>query len=509
VRHEPHLLMKTLLFTVGVLALVALLHSARAAPLASSPAPLTVSAGQLMADSKPVHLRGIDWGWWHLAHTKYTEADMSRQAQWGANMARLSFTYTDLEDPAHPGTINEALVKNVDEVVSWAAKYHQYLILNEHVAPGGQDPALYCDGGHNNFWKDTRNQDRFIALWTEIARRYRDQPAVAAYELMNEPCTQQAVPDKLVEVCRRTVKAIRAVDPNKVIVMPGDQWSGAEQLVDAVKLDDPNVLYTFHFYKGMPSEEWISNAPEGEKLSGSQDWSSFDSQITIPRGVSSLSLLLRSEQNTGTAWFDDVQLTDNAGHQLLSSAFDEAPTPFKRERDAAGDIAFDSAFGHSKASSLRVARTDSYNGWVSQARIRVWPGQTYHLKGWIKLSNATGRTYLSAAYWGIKSNTVDKEQMRHLLAPAVAFRRKYHVPVWVGEFGCEKAVPTGLQSTWVSTCIELFEESGFNWSYWNYKEDSGPDGMALMPEHHDGSDYPVNDDLLAALQHGWAEGRLN
>src|SRR5438034_5985257 len=38
---------------------------------------------------------------------------------------------------------------------------------------------------------DKRNQDRLLELWVKIARRYRDEPTVAAYDLLNEPLPER------------------------------------------------------------------------------------------------------------------------------------------------------------------------------------------------------------------------------------------------------------------------------------------------------------------------------
>ena len=54
--------------------------------------PVKVSGNKLVAGGKELRLRGINWGWWHLKGTEYTEEDMKRQAGWGANMLRLAMT---------------------------------------------------------------------------------------------------------------------------------------------------------------------------------------------------------------------------------------------------------------------------------------------------------------------------------------------------------------------------------------------------------------------------------
>ena len=78
--------------------------------------------------------------------------------------------------------------------------------------------------------------------------------------------------------------------------------------------------------------------------------------------------------------------------------------------------------------------------------------------------------------------------------------------MWVGEFGCDASAPD-LQVQWVNACIALFEKNGLSWTYWNDKSTDSPTGMGLQAEHGDGSDYPVNERLLAALRVGWALNR--
>ena len=469
-------------------------------------APVHVSGRDLVANGQPLRLRGLDWGWWHLSGTHYTEADMRRQAEWGANVARLAFSYGDLEDKAHPGTWREDGFAQFDEVLQWAKKYNQYVILDMHVAPGGQDPATYCDGGQNRLWKDAACQKRTIDLWCEIARRCRNRPEVAAYELLNEPVTQRPNPELLTNLCQRLIAAIRQIDPNKVIVMPGDQWSNPRDLKDAIKLADTNILYTFHFYEGGYADNWLRNVNDVKGDQGTRDWTHVDIPVKITDEVTQLSVLLRSNMNSGTAWFDDIKLLDGAGNVVQSHTFDKDAAPYRVEREPRDVGAYDPGVGHDKPGSLRISKTTAvpYAGWTSP-RWRVWPGQTYHITGWIKLENATGGSFVAAALFGVNAAQIDTADIRRRLAPAVDFGKKYNVPLWVGEFAAARnAGPEGYQVNSVEARIALMEEFGISWTYWNYRETTGPDGMALQAQKRDGSgDYPINEPLLALLKEAW------
>ena len=483
------------------LTLIVVLLAASWLPVRSAPvAPLQVSGDHLVAAGQTVHLHGINWGWWHVSGTQYTEDDMRRQAGWGANIARLPFSFRDLETNGQPGVWSEAGFQQMDEVVKWGARYHVYIVLDMHETPGGQNMALYDDGGGDRLWTDAGNQANFIALWQKIALRYRGVPTVAAYELLNEPETNQVPPDSLPNLCKKAVSAIRAIDSRKIIVLAGNKMSGPDTLDGTVYEPLPNILYTMHFYLGA-TQSWLNNLNNGPGVSGTQDWTQQKVSFTAPAAASKMSVMLRSSGNAGTAWFDDVQLQDSTGTTLEQEDFSDGPDGYSPERGPQTPMRYDPAVGHNKLGSLAVQGTTDYNGWAGPV-LTIVPGKTYVLSVWVKLAQATGDTYLSAAFFS--SGVLPKDQLSALMQPSVAFSQQYHVPVWVGEFGCDASSLNNGQEQWASDCISLFDQAGFDWTYWNFKETTDPTSMALQAEHKDGSDYPINQALLTVLEAGWS-----
>lgn len=86
------------------------------------------------------------------------------------------------------------------------------------------------------------------AFFTEMATKYGKQPNVI-YELYNEPVKDswQQVKEYSIEL----IKAIRAIDPDNVILIGSPHWDQDIHLV----ADDPiqgfnNIMYTCHFYAG-------------------------------------------------------------------------------------------------------------------------------------------------------------------------------------------------------------------------------------------------------------------
>ena len=218
--------------------LTTLLSAAFILSLTGAPLPpVRVEGGRLTAGGREIRLRGINWGWWHDKGTRYTEEEMMRQAEWGANVLRLTIRYTDVAN--EDGSWNEERAAGVDEVVKWAEKHGQYVILDMHEVPGGQTPVHYCVGGKNALWKEAKYQEQFIELWKKLAARYRNTSAVGAYELLNEPRTIPANPKQLADLQRRVIVEIRKIDPDKMIVVTGDETSNHRiSLIDSVRQSD-------------------------------------------------------------------------------------------------------------------------------------------------------------------------------------------------------------------------------------------------------------------------------
>lgn len=466
-------------------------------------APIRVAGARLLAGDRPIVLRGINWGWWHLEGTRYAEADMRRQAEWGANVLRLTLWSREIEDTANPGRLLEKGVRDIDEVLIWAEKYGQYVILDMHGCPGRQ-AGFGPDDAARGIWTDAVAQRRYLLLWRALASRYRDRAVVAAYELMNEPDTLQTSPKELVDLQRRAIATIREVDAHKAIVVTGDHSSDARSLSAANLLEDKNLIYTIHFYEcSAPVGAWSRNEAGGHGTKGTADWTFFDREVKVRPDDAALSILLRSADNAGAAWFDDVELVDADGKVAAAYSFDTGRDGFSPERDGkVAVLTYDAAVGHARPGSLKVAGTQSYNGWAGPQIMLPRCAATYRLRGWLRLEKATGSSYAAAAVFGTAFST--RERLAAALRPTVEFHRRHQVPILVGEFAMKRGAH-GHQPQDTAWRIDLFEENGFSWTYWNYRETTSPQTMALQAQRRDGTDFPINEPLLSALKAGWAK----
>ena len=93
-------------------------------------------------DGKPLELRGMSFGnrvWLddRLPRTHHDERDYARLAALGLNAVRFYVNYRTLETDDAPGKWLADGLQWLDDNVAWAKKHGVYLILNQHVPPGG------------------------------------------------------------------------------------------------------------------------------------------------------------------------------------------------------------------------------------------------------------------------------------------------------------------------------------------------------------------------------------
>ncbi|HXM51299.1 MAG TPA: glycoside hydrolase family 5 protein [Pyrinomonadaceae bacterium] len=189
---------------------------------------------------------------WKTYHDNYiTRDDISFIKRSGFNSVRVPFSYrlfvSDTTVPRLEGPGYELL----DRVVDWCRREGLYVILDMHAAPGGQTGDNIDDGWAYPFlFESSESQDLTASLWRKIANRYRNDPIVVGYDLLNEPIAPYfdtaALNQKLEPVYRKIVSAIREVDKNHVVYLGGAQWDSNFKIFGP-PFDD-KLVYTFHKY---------------------------------------------------------------------------------------------------------------------------------------------------------------------------------------------------------------------------------------------------------------------
>src|SRR5690606_7038595 len=140
--------------------------------------------------------------------------------------ARLFLTEED-----NPQFIDEGFLL-LDSLVTWCKKHELYVIIDMHGAPGGQTGQNIDDSPNDlpELFMDVMHQDALVKLWLEIAGKYKDEPTVAAYDLLNEPLPHRTGAAKeyghlLEPLYKRLTAEIRKIDTKHMITLEGANWS--------------------------------------------------------------------------------------------------------------------------------------------------------------------------------------------------------------------------------------------------------------------------------------------
>lgn len=165
----------------------------------------------------------------------FGEADAAYLASVGLNAVRVAVNHRRLPAGYH----------HLDRVIADCAKHGIYTIIDLHAAPGWQNPDWHSDNPTHIalLWRERDFQDATVELWEAIASRYRGNPWVAGYNLLNEPAAPSG--EILEKFYQRLCRAVRAIDPDHVVFLDGNRFSA-----DFSGFGDPlpNAVYAIHYY---------------------------------------------------------------------------------------------------------------------------------------------------------------------------------------------------------------------------------------------------------------------
>lgn len=180
-----------------------------------------------------------------LLESYFTEPDAAYVQSLGLNLIRIPINYHLFEDDMNPRVIKEEAFKHLDRVIDLCAKHGIYTIIDLHALPGFQNQHWHSDNPTHKalFWKHKDFQDRTVVLWEAIAKRYKDQPWVAGYDLINEPADPSG--KALFPYYARLRDAVRKIDPKHILFLEGDRYAADFSAFTEVW---DNTVYTNHDY---------------------------------------------------------------------------------------------------------------------------------------------------------------------------------------------------------------------------------------------------------------------
>lgn len=193
-----------------------------------------------------------------------TRRDIDSLKAWGFNSVRLPMHYNLFTPPVEEEPADgqftwiEKGFEMTDSLLTWCAANEMYLILDLHAAPGGQGndiPIADVDTARPKLWENEVNRWKTITMWYRLAERYRDEPWIGGYDLINETNYPLEGNEALRKLMTDITAAIRQVDTNHIIFIEGNHF--ATDFSGLTPPWDDNMVYSFHKYWSPAAVETI------------------------------------------------------------------------------------------------------------------------------------------------------------------------------------------------------------------------------------------------------------
>jgi endoglucanase len=157
-----------------------------------------------------------------------------RAAEAGFETVRLPVRWSAHAQETPPHTIDPAFFDRVDWAIEQALANGLNVVLNIH-----HYDALVAN--------PIAHRVRWLAIWRQIAARYRDQPDGVLFELLNEPHGQ--LDDLWNDLLRDGLAEVRETNPVRNVVVGPVSWNNTDALPRLDLPDDDHLIVTVHFYE--------------------------------------------------------------------------------------------------------------------------------------------------------------------------------------------------------------------------------------------------------------------
>jgi endoglucanase len=212
---------------------------------------LQVQGNQLLADGKPITLRGVAVGDPILARQGRPLSDYQRIAQdWHANVVRISVHPSDWETMPH-----EKVLAAVESEINAALANGMYVILDWHTIgwPNGYYEPIEKDWTDDPPTLYDSNFDQAKSFWDAASARFGKDGRII-FELWNEPVRSkkeedEEIPawDDLKPFYAQLLQVVRSHSAN-VVLATGNEWAYDLRGIRENPLAGENVAYCWHIY---------------------------------------------------------------------------------------------------------------------------------------------------------------------------------------------------------------------------------------------------------------------
>lgn len=447
-------------------------------------------------------------------HLPFVEDDFKLISKLGFNFVRLPMDYRGWIRDKDWEQFDEEALRQIDQAVEWGRKYGIHVCINFHRAPGY---TVAKPPEPRDLWTDAEAQRVCALHWGTFAKRYRGIPnARLSFNLLNEPGDIDRT--AFVSVMRSLVEAIRAEDPQRLIICDTLKWgqTPVEELRELgvasatrgyTPMEISHYRASWVHSTGFPDPAWPRALGPSGLLAGSmkKDISHplmiegpFPQAVTLRLRVGVVSSAAHLVVEAGEKRLFEKSFKCGPGQGEWKEAI------FKPQWNTHQNLYDRDYLVQVPANTARVSVRVLEGDWLHLSEIGVQSGneeatvQLGHVFGekpepiqWTR--DSSGRPFLG------------KPQGRewlweHCIKPWKAVEAS-GVGVIVGEWGAFNHTPHDVTLRWAEDCLRNWQQAGWGWALWNFR---GPFGILDSERtdvaYEDFHGHKIDRELLKLLQ---------
>ncbi|MGA2064036.1 MAG: cellulase family glycosylhydrolase [Thermoguttaceae bacterium] len=450
--------------------------------------------------------------------TPFRQDDFRLISKLGFNFVRLPMDYRLWIKDGNWEEFDEAALRDIDQAVAWGQRYGVHVCINFHRAPGytvAEPPEK------TSLWTDPETQRVCAKHWAMMARRYRGvHNERLSFNLMNEP--GGVAPPVYAAVVGQLATAIRAADPDRLIIADGLQWGRNPvpelrglRIAQATRGYEPMEIshYQANWVRGerFPYPEWPRRLPpNGTLLGPAKPEGSHPLVIDGPfAGATRLRLhvlvvsnaaLLVVEADGRRVFQKQFRCGPGAG-EWKKAEFNECYKIYQNlfDRDYVATIP-----AGSEQVRVRVADGD----WLQIGQLGLAPADTKAKEAVLDLKQEFGRKPEPFRYAPDEPGgpfaglpVQDKSWLRRTCVEPWKKLELQGTGVMVGEWGAFNKTPHDVFLHWAEDCLRNWQQAGWGWAMWNFRGSFGVlDSQRGDVRYEDFEGHKLDRKLLELLQ---------
>ena len=419
----------------------------------------------------------------------YKEDDFKLIAEWGFNFVRLPMDYRIWIKDGDWTQIDEAAFADLDQAIAFGRKYNIHVCMNFHRAPGytvANPPESV------SLWTDPEAQRVCAMHWAYFARRYKGIPnSHLSFNLLNEPADIDA--KTYFAVAEKLVAAIRAEDPDRLIIADGLRW-GQRPCQELVPLHIAQATrgyepFTLTHYKA----SWVSGSDQWPRpewpvplFGGGFLFTSAKPDLYSPMTLTAdLYEPATLTITVGTVSYEARLVVRREDQELFAQDFKPGPgqgpwkeVVFKPEWNSYQNI-YDRPYEVSLPAGRYTLKIDNARGdWMTITGLALTSKNGQHAAlaltpKWgqpnepITVVSSTESCTFKAA------RQQDAEWLWQDVYERWSDFRRQGTGVMVGEWGAHNRTPHEVTLRWMEDDLKTFRRAGLGWALWNFRGSLG------------------------------------